>query len=81
MRVQIGQRPALYCRVSIADQSCERQERDLLAYAERCGYDVVGVFRETASTGTLTIRIFPKVNLGIGFDALVFARFFTKGLP
>jgi putative DNA-invertase from lambdoid prophage Rac len=40
---------ALYCRVSTADQSCERQERDLLAYAERCGYDVVGVFRETAS--------------------------------
>jgi putative DNA-invertase from lambdoid prophage Rac len=45
----MGQRAALYCRVSTADQSCERQERDLLAYAERCGYQVVGIFRETAS--------------------------------
>jgi DNA invertase Pin-like site-specific DNA recombinase len=49
MRVQMGQRTALYCRVSTADQSCERQERDLLAYAVRCGYQVVGVFKETAS--------------------------------
>jgi putative DNA-invertase from lambdoid prophage Rac len=45
----MGQRAALYCRVSTADQSCERQERDLLAYAERCGYQVVGSFKETAS--------------------------------
>lgn len=45
----MGQRAALYCRVSTADQSCERQERDLLAYVERCGYQVVGIFRETAS--------------------------------
>ncbi|WP_407571592.1 recombinase family protein [Deinococcus altitudinis] len=43
------QRAALYCRVSTADQSCERQERDLLAFAERAGYDVVAVFKETAS--------------------------------
>jgi hypothetical protein len=28
-RDQLGQRAALYCRVSTADQSCERQERDL----------------------------------------------------
>jgi putative DNA-invertase from lambdoid prophage Rac len=45
----MGQRAALYCRVSTADQSCERQERDLLDYAERCGYEVVGIFKETAS--------------------------------
>jgi len=45
----MGQRAALYCRVSTADQSCERQERDLLDYAERCGYEVVGLFKETAS--------------------------------
>jgi hypothetical protein len=25
------------------------RERDLLTYAERCGYDLVGVFKETAS--------------------------------
>lgn len=45
----MGQRAAIYCRVSTADQSCERQEQDLLAYAERCGYEVAGVFKETAS--------------------------------
>lgn len=45
----MGQRAAIYCRVSTADQSCERQEWDLLAYAERCGYEVVAVFKETAS--------------------------------
>lgn len=47
--VQLGQKVALYCRVSTADQSCERQERELLAYAARCGYEVAGVWKETAS--------------------------------
>ena len=42
---------ALYCRVSTVDQSCERQERELLAYAKRAGYNVVGVWEETASGG------------------------------
>ena len=45
----MGQRVALYCRVSTADQSCDRQERDLLAFAERGGFEVVGVFKESAS--------------------------------
>jgi putative DNA-invertase from lambdoid prophage Rac len=36
-------------RVSTADQSYERQERDLAAFAARSGYTVVGVFRETGS--------------------------------
>ena len=40
---------ALYCRVSTADQSCARQERDLTAFATRAGYEVVGVFKETGS--------------------------------
>jgi putative DNA-invertase from lambdoid prophage Rac len=48
-RVQLGQRAVLYCRVSTADQSCARQERDLAAFAERAGYEVIGVFKETAS--------------------------------
>jgi DNA invertase Pin-like site-specific DNA recombinase len=39
----------LYCRVSTADQSCERQERDLSAFAARAGYEVIGTFKETAS--------------------------------
>jgi len=49
---QSGQSPlraALYCRVSTADQSCARQERDLAAFAERAGYQVVGTYKETAS--------------------------------
>lgn len=45
----MGQKVALYCRVSTADQSCERQERDLLAFAARAGQEVVGVWKETAS--------------------------------
>ena len=43
------QKVAIYCRVSTTDQSCERQERDLLEYAARAGYEVVGVWKETAS--------------------------------
>ncbi|WP_228964024.1 recombinase family protein, partial [Klebsiella pneumoniae] len=42
-RVQLGHRAAIYCRVSTADQSCERQEFDLRAFAGRAGYDVVGM--------------------------------------
>lgn len=45
----MGQRAAVYARVSTSDQSCERQVAELTAFAERGGYDVVGVFRETAS--------------------------------
>jgi DNA invertase Pin-like site-specific DNA recombinase len=42
-------RAAIYTRVSTSDQSCERQVAELTAFAERGGYDVVGVFTETAS--------------------------------
>jgi len=47
--VQLIQKVAIYCRVSTADQSCERQERDLKAFAERAGYDVVGTWKEVSS--------------------------------
>lgn len=47
--VQLGQRAALYCRVSTADQSCARQQRDLTAFADRAGYEVVGTFKEIGS--------------------------------
>ena len=46
--VQLGH-VAIYCRVSTDDQSCDRQERDLRAFAKRAGHKVVGVFKETAS--------------------------------
>ena len=45
----MGQRAALYARVSTADQSCERQTAELTAFAERGGFEVLGVFKETAS--------------------------------
>lgn len=45
----MGQRVAIYCRVSTADQSCERQERDLTAFAARAGYEVVGIYKEAGS--------------------------------
>lgn len=49
-------RVAIYCRVSTADQDCDRQERDLRAFAARAGYDVVEAFKETAS-GTKNDRM------------------------
>lgn len=45
----MGQRAAIYCRVSTADQSCERQEHDLTAFAVRADYEVVGIYKETGS--------------------------------
>lgn len=45
----MGQRAALYGRVSTADQSCDRQERDLRAFAKRSGFEIVGVYKEKAS--------------------------------
>jgi DNA invertase Pin-like site-specific DNA recombinase len=51
--VQLGRRVALYCRVSTTDQSCARQERDLIAFAERAGDEVVGIYKETGSGAKL----------------------------
>ena len=48
-RVQLGRAAALYCRVSTADQTCARQERDLRAFAKKAGYKIVGVSKEIAS--------------------------------
>jgi putative DNA-invertase from lambdoid prophage Rac len=56
-RVQLGQRAAVYCRVSTADQSCARQERDLTAFADRAGFEVVGVFKgQVTSVKLVEIR-------------------------
>lgn len=43
------QKVAIYCRVSTVDQSCERQERDLKAFAERASFEVIAIWKETAS--------------------------------
>ena len=45
----MGQRAVGYCRVSTADQNCDRQERDIRAFAERAGFELVAVFKEAAS--------------------------------
>ena len=42
-------RVAIYCRVSTGDQDNDRQERDLIEYAERADFEVVEIFRETLS--------------------------------
>lgn len=65
--VQLRQRVAIYCRVSTADQSCERQERDLLAYADRANLEVVGVWKEIAS-GTKDQRLERKRVMALAQD-------------
>lgn len=52
----MGQRAAIYARVSTADQSCERQIAELIAFAERGSFKVIGVFKDTAS-GTKANRL------------------------
>jgi putative DNA-invertase from lambdoid prophage Rac len=45
----LGQKAAIYARVSTSDQSCDRQVAELTAFALRGDYDVVSIFKETAS--------------------------------
>ena len=49
-------RAAIYARVSTFDQSLDRQVTELTGFTERGGYDVIDIFRETAS-GTKASRI------------------------
>ncbi|MCA9508981.1 MAG: recombinase family protein [Myxococcales bacterium] len=39
----------IYCRVSTNDQSCERQEKELLAYAKRANFSVHSIIKEKIS--------------------------------
>ena len=55
----MGQRAAIYARVSTADQCCERQVGELTAFAERGGFEVLGIFKETAS-GARNNRLVPN---------------------
>ena len=52
----MGQRAAIYVRVSTTDQSCERQIAELTAFAGRSGFELLGIFKETAS-GTRNNRL------------------------
>jgi DNA invertase Pin-like site-specific DNA recombinase len=57
-------RVAIYARVSTADQNCDRQLRELRAFAQRLGAEVVGTFKETAS-GVNNDRAERKKVLGL----------------
>ena len=48
-------REVIYARVSIFDQSCERQIADLTEFAARAEYDVLDIHKETNS-GAMTNR-------------------------
>ena len=52
----MGQRAAIYARVSTTDQSCERQIAEFTAFAGRSGFELLGIFKETAS-GTRNNRL------------------------
>lgn len=49
MGVQSGQRAAIDARVSTADRSCERPVGELSGFTGRGGFEVKGIFKETAS--------------------------------
>ncbi len=73
----MGQKVALYCRVSTDDQSCERQERDLLAFAQRAGYEVVGIWKEVGS-GVKTDRGVRKKVMALAQDRRIEAIVVTE---
>ena len=71
------QRAAIYARVSTADQSCERQLRDLVAFAARGGFEVVATFAETAS-GTKDSRRERKHVLALAQERRIDAVLVTE---
>ena len=73
----MGQRVALYCRVSTDDQSCGRQERDLVAFAERAHDDVVGIWKEVGS-GIKTDRSERKKVMALAQDRRIDAVVVTE---
>lgn len=60
----MGQRAALYCRVSTADQSCDRQVHDLSEFAKRGGFEIVAIHKEQAS-GVKTDRLARKTVMAL----------------
>lgn len=70
-------RVAIYCRVSTHDQSCERQERDLLEYAKRANFVVHAVFKEMAS-GVRDDRIQRKNVLALAQARVIDAILVTE---
>lgn len=73
----MGQRVAIYCRVSTPEQSCQRQEWELKSYAERAGFEVVGVWREVAS-GTKDQRPERKKVMALAQERVIDAILVTE---
>ena len=73
----MGQKVVIYCRVSTNDQSCERQEKDLLAFAQRANYEVIGLFKEIAS-GTKDTRAIRKEVLKLAQKRYINAILVTE---
>jgi len=69
--------PSTYCRVSTAEQSCSRQEQDLLAYAARAGFEVVDIHREISS-GTKDQRPERKKVMALAQDRRIDAILVTE---
>jgi DNA invertase Pin-like site-specific DNA recombinase len=70
---------AIYARVSTRDQSCELQIRDLRAYCQARGFDLVREYMEVGQSGAKDSR--PELNKLMDearkrqFDAIVVWRF------
>jgi predicted site-specific integrase-resolvase len=58
-------RAVIYCRVSTNDQSSDRQEQDLKTYAQKVGYQVIGIYKE-ATSGAKDDRREPKIDFARG---------------
>lgn len=52
----MAHRVALYTRVSISDQSCERQIAELTVYADRADIEIIATVKETASGAKKRLR-------------------------
>ena len=74
---QLGQRIAIYCRVSTSSQSCDRQELELRAYAERACFDIVEVYNEVAS-GAKDLRPQRKKAMALAQDRRIDAILVTE---
>jgi DNA invertase Pin-like site-specific DNA recombinase len=72
-------RIGIYARVSTKDQSCEMQLRDLRAYCEARGFDLVREYVDVGQSGAKDSR--PELNILMDdarkrqFDAIVVWRF------
>ena len=75
----MGQRAAIYVRVSTTDQSCERQIAELTAFAGRSGFAVLGIFNESAS-GTRNNRL-ARNRSSISHRLVGSTRFWSRNCP